>query len=71
MFTSNIECTRRLIEENNLRILEKYFGNRESLFLSSRESHSSFSYLSIKSLLEFEDEVTMSELESLYELLFL
>ena len=52
-----------LIEEDDLRVFQKYFCDSESLFLSSGESHSSFPDLSIESVFKIEYEITMSEMK--------
>lgn len=69
-FREGIKSRGGFIQKDDLRILEKYLGNSETLFLSSTQSDSSFSYFGIKSMFEFKDEVTVSETEGLGEFLF-
>jgi hypothetical protein len=61
LLAKTIKSTCWFIKEDDLRIFQKYLRNRESLFLASGESDSTFSDLGIETFLEFEDEVTVSE----------
>lgn len=65
LFTITVESCCWFIEEDNLRILEKYFCYCESLFLSSTESDSSFSNFCIEAMLKLVNKMTFSELYSL------
>jgi hypothetical protein len=60
-FTKTIKRTRWFIEDNDMRIFEDKFCNREALFLSPTELHSSLPYLGIKSVRQIVDKLTVSK----------
>ena len=62
-FRETIECTRWFVEDDNLRVLDKNLGNRETLALSTRESDSFLSNLGRKSILEFVDKFALCQLD--------
>lgn len=66
-FAITIECSCRLIEEDDLWVFEKYFRYSEALFLSSTQPYATLSYLGIDSVFELIDEVAFSETESFFE----
>ena len=68
-FGEGVECTCWFIQKDDFWVFEKYLGNGETLFLSSGESHSSFSYFGIHSFFQIKYKVTVSELESVSEFL--
>ena len=67
-FRLTIQSTGRFIQDNNLWIFEKYFCNRESLFLSSTQFHSSLSNFGIESFWKFIDKFTAGKLKYLAKL---
>ena len=70
LFTITIERCGRFIQENNLGVFEKYLGNRETLFLPSAETNASFAYFCLKTIFEFIDKLTLSQLNRFFDFLF-
>ena len=70
LFTERVEGARRFIEENDLRILQKYLRDGKSLLLSSAQANTSFSDLRIESVFHLKDEVTVGEMKGFDEFFF-
>lgn len=66
-----IERGGRFVEEDNVRILEKYLRDRETLFLSSGEFHSPFPDLGFESLGQVEYKLALGFLERFHNVRFL
>jgi len=65
-----IECCSWFIEKDNLRIFEKYFCDSETLLLSATETNPSFTNLSLETIFEFINKLTLCELYCFCDFLF-
>ena len=54
-FAFVIKCRSRFVQNQNRRIFQKYTGNTNPLFLSTRKFHAAFSYISVIALRQFFD----------------
>jgi len=70
LFREAIQCARRFVEEDDVRILEEYLGDSEALFLSSGELNSPLPYLGFESLWQIQDEIRMRLLQSMHNIRF-
>ena len=59
LFRETIKCTGRLVEEDDVWILEEYLRDGESLFLTPGEFYSPLSYLGFESVFELVDKFTL------------